>query len=110
MISVGKSQNLNYSTTGSGEGWNTGYGDKDWHYFASEDADDLVVFVREVRDELRKQLEDSGANVHGVGESSHSFISYTLRYKANGRRGSIEVIAAQLKKGTGVDVRIQETP
>lgn len=110
VISTGKSKSLNFTVTGSGEGWNTGYGDKDWHYFAPEETDKLVECVQEIRDLLRKQLEDEGALVHGSGEDKHAFISYTLHYKLSGRRGTVEVLAAQVREGTAVDVRITETP
>ena len=110
VFSIGKSNGLNFTVTGSGEGWNAGYGDKDWHYFAPEESDKLVECVKQIRDSLRKELESKGALVHGGGEDKHAFISYTVSYKLSGRRGSIEVLAAQVRKGTATDVRITETP
>jgi|GEM_PF-5625235 len=110
VVSTGKSYGLNFTVTGSGEGWITGYGDKDWHYFAPEESDKLVECVEKIRDSLRKDLESKGALVHGSGEYEYEFISYTLRYKLSGRRGSVEVLAAQVREGTAIDVRITETP
>jgi hypothetical protein len=110
VVSIGGTKGLTFTATGSGEGWNTGYGDKDWHYFAPEESDKLVECVAEIRDALRKHLEDNGALVHGTGEDKHAFISYTLHYKISGRRGTVEVLAARVREGSAVDVRINETP
>ncbi len=110
VVSAGFPHGLNLTSTGEGESWNTGYGEKDWSFFSGDEGDKLVDVVEDIRDEFRAQLEKDGATIHGTGEYRGSFVSYSLRYKLGARRGVLEIIGARLREGTGVEVRLRETP
>ena len=110
IVAVGKTHNLNFSETGSGEGWNSGHGEKDWHYFSATKTDNLENVVKEIYAGICTGLTKRGADIHGNSEATHAFVVYGLNYTQGGREGAIKIVAADLENGTAVDVFLDEHP
>jgi len=110
IVAEGKTHKLIFSETGSGEGWNSGHGEKHWHYYATTKTSNLEAVVKDIYQGFSAEITRQGANIHGNSEGTHAFVVYGLTYTQGGREGSIKIVAADLEKGTAVDVFLDEHP
>jgi len=110
IATAGKTHHLIFSETGSGEGWNSGHGEKDWHYFSTTKTNNLENVVRDIYQGICTKITKQGAHIHGNSGGTHAFVVYGLTYTQGGRVGAIKIVAADLEKGTAIDVFLDEHP